>query len=79
MGAVAKRLFRGCTATTKRHPFFNRECISVRVLQPEPAIGQKTDIFTLLHLKLRAAAIGPDFPLLVAEPHIDVLHVRGRQ
>ena len=31
MGAVAKRLFRGCTATTKRHPFFNGECISIRV------------------------------------------------
>jgi len=33
MGAVAKRLFRGCTTTTKRHPFFNGERISIRVLE----------------------------------------------
>ena len=33
MSAIAKRLFRGCTTTTKRHPFFNGERISIRVLE----------------------------------------------
>ena len=31
MRAVAKRLFRGCTATTKRHPLFNGKRVSIRV------------------------------------------------
>src|SRR5438132_8352975 len=33
MCAIAKRLFRGRTAATKRHPFFNWKRVSLRVLQ----------------------------------------------
>src|SRR2546423_9026278 len=33
MRAVAKRFFRGCTATTKSHAFFHWERVSVRIFQ----------------------------------------------